>query len=343
MEKERDIQMSGETQLVSVIVPVYNVEKYLEKCLESIAKQSYKNLQIILVDDGSTDASPQICDAFANRDNRVVVYHNENHGPGYSRNYGIDRSEGDLIMFVDSDDWVDEDYVMDLVQAITETESDIAISPYYFEFPDKSVPDVADKTKLTGVLAKDLVKLYGLTAGPCFKLYRRDIILNKGIRFPFNKSYSEDRVFNYYYLQNVKKYTYVDIPQYHYRQSEGLGLSKQKSERAFDDAMYALEEEKKFLSAMRAKRRHEMLYRSALGYLSVFRETSETGDGYAGFRMRFQRAKEIVPVAYSFKSLRTTIISCLYILNLPGVFYVWNRWKYYRIRSKTEHEAPRKG
>ena len=134
-------------------------------------------------------------------------------------------------------------------------------------------------------------------------------------------------VFNYHYLQNVKKYIYVDIPQYHYRQSEVLSLSKQKSERAFDDAMYALEEEKKLLMAMRAKRRREMLYRSALGYLSVFRETSETGDGYAGFRMRFRRAKEIAPVVYSFKSLRTTIISCLYILNLPGVFYMWHRMK----------------
>ena len=106
MEINQDMQMTGETRLVSVIIPVYNVEKYLEKCLESIAKQSYENLQIILVDDGSTDASSQICDTFAERDKRVVVYHNENHGPGYSRNYGIDRSEGDFITFVDSDDWV---------------------------------------------------------------------------------------------------------------------------------------------------------------------------------------------------------------------------------------------
>lgn len=118
--------------LVSVIVPVYNVEKYLDKCISSIISQSYKNLQVLLVDDGSTDASSQICDKYADNDARIAVYHNSNHGPSYSRNFGLEHSSGEYITFIDSDDWLEDDYVTNLVRAIIETGSELAISPNFF-------------------------------------------------------------------------------------------------------------------------------------------------------------------------------------------------------------------
>lgn len=314
---------------VSIIIPVYNVEKYLDQCLASVVGQSYGNLEIILVDDGSSDGSPAICDAYAGKDARVTVYHNPNHGPSYSRNFGIDHSSGEYLLFIDSDDWVDENYVANLVKAIEETDSELAISPYYLAYPDHSVLISADKNELTGILSQDLSSLYKLTMGPWCKLYRRDIVCTKDLRFVLGRAYSEDRVFNYHYLQSIKTYVYVDIPQYHYRQDERPSLSKQKSEKAFDDAMYALEEERKFLEAMHAKRIPLMLYESALFYLYALFETKENGDSYECFCKRFRRVKGIAPVAYSFRNMKTIAASCAYMMNLPMVFYVWHKLKKY--------------
>ena len=330
MEKERDLQMTGEMQLVSVIVPVYNVEKYLEKCLESIAKQSYKNLKIILVDDGSTDASPQICDAFANRDNRVVVYHNENHGPGYSRNYGIDRSEGDFIIFMDSDDWVDENYVMNLVWAITETESDIAISPWYLELFDHTEINRTNPKQLTGKLSDDFVKFYGFACGSCQKLYRRDLIDENKIRFEADRVYSEDRVFNCEYLRNIKSYVYVDNPQYHYRLYNESSLTHRMTEKAYDDALYGLKKEKEFMTDIHAAGRREMINDSLFGFICCFRQTKETGDDYQAFCKRFRKAKSVVPVVWSTKTVKRMIAGIAYTCNMPWIFYIWYRWKYHR-------------
>ena len=97
--------------LVSVVVPVYNVEKYVEKCINSIINQSYNNLEIIVVDDGSKDSSASMCDKIAMRDSRVKVYHKHNEGLGLTRNYGMNRASGKYIMFVDSDDYIEENII----------------------------------------------------------------------------------------------------------------------------------------------------------------------------------------------------------------------------------------
>ncbi len=313
--------------LVTVIIPVYNVEKYLDTCIRSVIQQSYENWELILVDDGSADNSPRICDDYAASDGRIKVYHNENHGASYSRNFGIDYSRGRYLTFIDSDDWIDENYVANLVKAMEETGSDLAISPYYLAYPNRAVLYGANKRKLTGILKKDLVKLYRLTCGPWGKLYRKDIVCNKGLRFPLGRSYSEDRVFNYKYLQSIQKYCYVDTPQYHYRQWGEASLSKQKSLKAFDDAMYALKAERDFLQAMHAEGKYEMLHTSVLEYLGAFQKTAETGDDYEAYRERFQRAKKIVPVVYSSKSLKSIVTSCAYTLDLPCIFHMWHKLK----------------
>lgn len=95
--------------MVSIIIPVYNVDTYLESCLNSIICQTYKNLEIIVIDDGSTDRSPLICDQFANKDNRFIVVHKVNEGVSFARNVGLMISKGDYIAFIDSDDYVSED------------------------------------------------------------------------------------------------------------------------------------------------------------------------------------------------------------------------------------------
>ena len=114
-------------ELISVIIPVYNVEQYVESCLNSVIDQSYTNLEIILVDDGSTDRSGEICGQYALKDSRIKVIHEENAGLGEARNRGLRIASGDYICFVDSDDWIEEDYCKELAQAAERTNSDIAI------------------------------------------------------------------------------------------------------------------------------------------------------------------------------------------------------------------------
>ena len=99
-------------ELISVIVPVYNVEKYLNRCVESIMNQTYKNLQIILIDDGSNDRSGKICDEYAEKDKRIEVIHKENAGVSAARNKGLDKAKGEWITFVDADDWIEKTFVL---------------------------------------------------------------------------------------------------------------------------------------------------------------------------------------------------------------------------------------
>ena len=113
--------------LISVIIPVYNVEKYLPECIESVLKQTHTNLEIILVDDGSPDNSPQICDEYAQKDSRIKVIHKENGGVSSARNEGLKIAKGEWISFIDADDWVEKNFCEILLNKAVKTQSDIAL------------------------------------------------------------------------------------------------------------------------------------------------------------------------------------------------------------------------
>ena len=128
---------------ISVIVPVYNVEQYLERCVDSIINQTYKNLEILLVNDGSTDNSGQLCDELAKKDDRIRVIHKENGGLSDARNVGIDEAEAELIGFIDSDDYIDEDMYETLYRQLRESNADLSMCGHYDVFhqiPEKQVP-----------------------------------------------------------------------------------------------------------------------------------------------------------------------------------------------------------
>ena len=135
MGKERGFM----TEKITVIVPVYNVEHYLDKCLDSVIKQTYKNIEIIVVNDGSTDNSGEICQEYAQKDNRIVYIEKENGGLSDARNAGLDQMTESYVTFVDSDDWIEQDYVETLYQKITEYQADIAIGNYYSFDEERSV------------------------------------------------------------------------------------------------------------------------------------------------------------------------------------------------------------
>lgn len=124
---------------ISIIVPVYNAEEYLSKCLESLVNQTYRNIEIILVDDGSIDASPQMCDEYAQKDDRIIVIHKENEGLSLTRNVGMTAITGDFFTFVDSDDWLISNYVESLVVALEDNVVDIVFTSYVKEYKSKHV------------------------------------------------------------------------------------------------------------------------------------------------------------------------------------------------------------
>ena len=136
------------SEKISVIVPVYNVEQYLEKCMESILNQTYKNIEVLLIDDGSTDKSGSICDFYAGKDNRVRVHHKENEGLSEARNIGVALASANYIVFVDSDDYIVPDMLEVLYNRMQEDKSDLAICNFlYVDESGKSIEDRNEKEK----------------------------------------------------------------------------------------------------------------------------------------------------------------------------------------------------
>ena len=203
--------------LVSVIVPVYKVEKYLDKCVESIVEQTYKNLEIILVDDGSPDNCPSMCDDWAARDSRIKVIHKENGGVSSARNSALDAAAGDYICFVDSDDSIDPSYYEKLHQAAVQSGAEIAIGDILYFEADGSLSGYQEKALRTEVISGDeaihrmrLTPFIHLTT----RLHRRELF--DTLRFPVGKNY-EDAFTTPLILEQVTKAACVGEPLYHYK------------------------------------------------------------------------------------------------------------------------------
>lgn len=220
---------------ISIIIPIYKVDKYLRYCVDSVINQSYRNIEIILVDDGSPDKCPKICDEYAEMDNRVYVIHKENGGTSDARRQGLAKATGEYVMFVDGDDWLDTDIVEECVKCISLSEEpDCVVFTYTREYPNNSIiAHVMDSScVLTGFEAEDRVyrRLFGLIGSElrhperlenmgscCMKLYKSEFAKN-GRFYDINEiGSSEDVLFNMFALYGCQKIIYIDKPSYHYR------------------------------------------------------------------------------------------------------------------------------
>lgn len=208
---------------ISVIVPIYNVENYLEKCISSILAQSYTNLEILLVDDGSTDSCSKICDNFANLDSRIIVIHKKNGGLSDARNVGIESSTGDYILFVDGDDYVSVDLCGVLLENLLNSDSDISICNFYWKYKSQMQIDVLPVSE-GGILYKEeiLEKTFVPNSVTMIvawnKLYRRSLFFTKErIRYPIGILH-EDEFTTFRLLYTAKKIILVDRPLYYYVQ-----------------------------------------------------------------------------------------------------------------------------
>ena len=225
--------------LVTIIVPVYNVEKYLEKSIRSLMAQSYKNIEIVLVDDGSPDNSGKICDSLANEDSRIKVIHKNNGGVSSARNAGIENSSGDYICFIDGDDYVTEGYISDMYEVSSKYNSDITTSNQFKIWPDGKKKELFKQNKPYGtVTTKSGVEtlsdmLYGKTcyATCCCKLYKKEIF--KDIRFPVYHM-GEDSFTMYQCFMKAESVAHLYKPNYYYIQHQESAMHTDNYDKFYD-------------------------------------------------------------------------------------------------------------
>lgn len=220
--------------LVSIIVPVYNAEKTLNRCIGSILLQEYQNIELILVNDGSTDSSLSICRYWSNKDSRVIVIEKQNTGVSESRNIGISKAAGEYLQFVDSDDWVGERSTGAMVQRAEQTQSDLVIAKFYrvsngitAEKGNIKADIVLSKKEFMTIMMKEPANFYyGVMWN---KLYRRDIISAHRIGCCADLSWCEDFLFNLDYIRYAETFACLNVPVYYYVKTKNSLVSKEST------------------------------------------------------------------------------------------------------------------
>lgn len=219
------------TPMVSMIVPVYNSEKTLSRCIDSILNQTYRDFELILLNDGSTDTSGEICDAYAKRDSRVRVVHKENTGVSDTRNRGIDLARGEYLQFLDSDDWITPDATALFVRTATEQQCDMVISQFYRVIGEhvsqKGAIDedgLMDRsTYANHMMQKPADFYYGVLWN---KFYKRSIITEHRLRMDQSISWCEDFMFNLEYVRHTQTIYAMKVPVYYYVKTKGSLVSQ---------------------------------------------------------------------------------------------------------------------
>lgn len=234
--------------LVSIILPVYNAQSHLARCVGSICAQTYRNIEIIILNDGSKDQSLPVCEEFRQKDPRILLVDKANSGVSDTRNLGLKLASGKYVEFVDSDDYLDPDFTERLVAAAEENEADFVIAPYKMVIPagaskpEQVLDKIQDELGVMSVARPPEVREYGfLPAGVYDKdtfalrlmdkpasyfysvlwnnLYRRDILTGNDIQFVSEMRWAEDLVFNLRYIQYAERFVAIDKPGYYYVQN----------------------------------------------------------------------------------------------------------------------------
>ena len=255
--------------LISVIVPVYNAEAYLEKCVRSICNQTYKNLEIILVNDGSPDRCGEICDNLAKEDPRIRVFHKENGGQSSARNLGLDNMTGEYVGFVDSDDWIEPDMYSHLYRLIEQHNAQIACCGMRKDYPDGSVAyfnylypgDDQVRVYTTKEAVAESLQNFRITYSPCDKLYHKDCFI--GLRMTEGKIF-EDMEILPKWVEQAQTVVYDPTPKYHYIMTESSTIRGAYNLRRMAEADVAWEKVQDY------KIRYPDLYDQAMGrYIAI--------------------------------------------------------------------------
>lgn len=286
--------------LVSVIVPVYKVEKYLSRCIESILNQTYKNIEIILINDGSPDKCPEICDEYAKIDNRVIVIHQANRGPSSARNKGLDIAKGKYIMFIDSDDFISKITIEEMLINLIDSKADITMCSY-LKFYNRNEITNFNQIKKNEFLNREKILEWLLDEHeicvPWGKLYKSNLFFD--LRFQIDK-YNEDMFIIYKIFHKAKKIVY-DKRQFYYYSQEGTSLTRSEFNYKKLDMVEAVLEWYHFI-----KENYPRLERKAkIKYLTVMIDTctllSKQNDNF-GRKVFKDYSKEIIENYYVYMS-----------------------------------------
>lgn len=275
--------------LISVIVPVYKVENYIKQCVESILHQTYTNLEIILVDDGSPDKCPWICDEYAKIDKRVIVLHKENGGQSSARNKALEVAKGDYLAFVDSDDYLSENMYSVMMETMLSEKCDIVMCARVDVFNNRKkeyffLP--ASRT-YSGEEALDLMLMDTIGSQPWDKIYRRNTY--EGLRFPEGRIY-EDIGTTYLAFSRCSKFSYIHTPLYYYRMNESGTSFSEKPNKIFDTFL-SFYERMKYAEVSKSKALNRCLkltFGTAMGALNYH------------IRFGFEQEKKNIPIVESF-------------------------------------------
>lgn len=332
----RSDNTANDMPLISVIVPVYNVDKYLERCIDSILGQSYKQIEIILVDDGSSDRSGKICDSYARSDFRVRVIHKENGGLSSARNRGIDMAQGEYLVFVDSDDYVEKDYVKILLNLIIKYDVDMSVVGQRIVNSRREIKKnnsrIIEEKRLAVVEALDSIlteKYFTVSANG--KLYKR--VLFDGARYPEGKLY-EDNGCTYKLIMKCNAVAYSNVELYHYcMRCDSI------TNRVFNDGKFdyieLTDEACKKISRQYPVLKRQCLYRMAMVRVSILRQMLNTNLDKRHRREKNKIKKwlksnmrQLIFGKGSPKKLRLSIVALIVsekLLKLVGIVYEKNK------------------
>lgn len=238
-----------EQDLISVIIPVYNVEKYLKRCMDSVLKQTYSNIEIIIVDDGSKDTSGSLCDEYGKKDSRITVFHKENGGLSSARNFGLERVSGNYVCFIDSDDFIHENYISFMYDKIIKNDADICYCKSTKFTDDVQIKNEIENEKTVVIEKEEAIKQLLLNDGIIknyihLALYKKTLFDN--IRFPEGSNF-EDIATTYKILDASKKIIVNNKTLYYYFINND-GITQKMKKQDIVDRFNNMNEREKFIN-----------------------------------------------------------------------------------------------
>lgn len=324
--------------IITIIIPVYNVENYVEKCIKSVIEQTYKKLQIIIIDDGSKDLSWKICEHYSNIDNRIVFFRKENMGLSDTRNRGLDICEGKYVFFLDSDDFLPNDAIETLYKNILSNNADISIGRFLdcyspsFQITDENLfefqTEIYDKTNGLNTM------LYNskFTNAACNKLY--NIKLFDGVRFPVGKLY-EDLATTYKLFYKAEKVVYSNKYTYCYLRDRENSIMHKKFSQARMQALDYAEEIVAFAKKSFTKIKKAAISRLVMECIFILLELPNTNEFFA----ENKRVKKIIN-KYRFQCLLNTKVplkqKMLMIASIFGRKFLMKIWNIKEKRKRVE-------
>lgn len=318
--------------LVSIIVPIYNTEVYLAICVQSIIMQSYKNIEIILLNDGSTDASFAICKKLAEKDKRIKVVNNSNHGVSFTRNLGLKIAKGEFVAFIDSDDAIHPYYIEKLIAPLINSDLNLSVCRYQYvdNFRNINIQEkrqVNNSNEIKNVIDDfyELCLMGGILYGPWAKIYKKEIIDKYHILFDERISNGEDQLFNFLYYQHVEKIAFINEKLYFYNRRDN-GLSKTKTKKSLEDLYKVRETLISFLQEYHVSHFAGIICEHCITDLADY--VSVDNDGYTQYKKRVQKVKKYINGKYEGYGIKKSVLFFLLRHSIYFPIYLYYKFKY---------------